>query len=60
MYANKHYVKLVLLYAQCYQNGREDVRQRTIKFPDENHPTESTILNVVQQLRETGIGEKYL
>ena len=46
--------KMVLFYGECHRNKREAARQYALKFPNENHPSASTVLRVVNRLRETG------
>ena len=53
MFNNDQYTEMVLLYGECHRNKQEAARQYALKFPNENHPSASTALKVVNYLRET-------
>lgn len=54
MFNTNEYTEMVLLYGEFHRNKREAAKQYAIKFPNANHPSASTISNVVTRLRETG------
>ena len=53
MFNNDQYTEMVLFYGECHWNKREAARQYALKFPNKNHPSVSTVLRIVNCLRET-------
>ena len=54
MFNNNQCTEIVLLYPECHQNKQKTARQYTLKFPGENHPSSSTVLRVMNCLKEAG------
>ncbi|CAG4981412.1 unnamed protein product [Colias eurytheme] len=54
IYTASEYVDMILLYGECQYNTRQTVKTYAERYPKRNCPSTTTIMSVIQRLRENG------